>query len=164
MALAQGIGDFIRYWGFRRIHGEAWTLIYLSPSPVSGAELTRRLQVSKALMSPALQELEAFGLIARVGPATQRSKRYIANPDVFEVIKGVLKQRELKLLERIHQDIASITQYARSKNTQCLIDAERLTALVNMIGSAHLIVQDLVALDLKELLGELPSLLQPSRS
>ena len=98
-ALSGAVGDFIRYWGFRRIHGEIWTQIYLSKDPLSGVELTQRLGVSKALVSPALKELEDYKLIL-VRKEDNKTKRYFANPDVFDVIKDILQKREMQLIEK----------------------------------------------------------------
>jgi DNA-binding transcriptional regulator GbsR (MarR family) len=64
--LSTFIGHFIRYWGFRNIHGQIWTIVYLSETPLSGAEIVKFLKVSKALVSPALKELEMEGLIKKV--------------------------------------------------------------------------------------------------
>ena len=97
--LSQTIGDFIRYWGFRRIHGQIWTQIFLSQKALSGAELTRSLKVSKALVSPALKELLKHKLIfeQRIDAKT---KAYTANPDVLGVIRNVLVRREAQLIKK----------------------------------------------------------------
>ncbi len=99
--LADLIGDFIRYWGFRKIHGEIWTVVYLSKSPVSATELIKILKVSKALMSPALRELEDEGLIFQTDSENSKTKRYAAVDDVYKVIKSVLDRREKPLIEKI---------------------------------------------------------------
>lgn len=99
--LAGHVGDFIRYWGFRRIHGEIWSLVYLSGTPLSGVEIVNKLKVSKALVSPALKELEDEGLIEKVPSENSKVKRYIAVEDVASVIKGVLNRREKPMLEKI---------------------------------------------------------------
>lgn len=100
-SIADLVGDFIRYWGFRKIHGEIWTIVYLSQNPVSGADLVEILDVSKALVSPALKELEDEGLIFLTESENSKTKRYRAVDDVFQVIRSVLNRREKPLLERI---------------------------------------------------------------
>lgn len=101
-ALSSAVGDFIRYWGFRRIHGEIWTQVYLSAEPLSGVELTQRLGVSKALVSPALKELIGYRLILEK-PEDGKTKRYLANPDVIGVILEILREREVRLIARIEK-------------------------------------------------------------
>lgn len=49
--LANEVGDFICYWGFKKIHGRLWTHIYLARVPLDAGQLMQRLKVSKALIS-----------------------------------------------------------------------------------------------------------------
>ena len=99
--MAELVGNFIRYWGFRKIHGEIWTIVYLSGVPLSGVELVEILDVSKALVSPALKELEAEGLITQTESENSKTKRYVAQDDVFSVIRKVLNRREKPMIEKI---------------------------------------------------------------
>lgn len=130
--LSGAVGDFIRYWGFRRIHGEIWTQVYLSQDPLSGVDLTERLGVSKALVSPALKELLDYDLIL-VKPENGKTKRYYANPNVFEVIKQILQKREMVLIE------AAIKHYAKvNECDDSAIDKDRLNRLGQMVNLAQL--------------------------
>lgn len=131
-ALSGAVGDFIRYWGFRRIHGEIWTQVYLSIEPLSGVELTERLGVSKALVSPALKELQEHKLIL-VKAEDGKTKRYFANPNVFEVIKDVLQKREMVLIEESLKHFSKV-----SASDDPAIDKDRINQLGQMITLAQL--------------------------
>lgn len=134
VALSGAVGDFIRYWGFRRIHGEIWTQVYLSVLPLSGVELTERLGVSKALVSPALKELVGFKLIL-VRNEDGKTKRYFPNPDVFTVIKEILQNREMKLIE------TALTHFGKVESCQDpAIEKNRLAQVGQMINLAHFAV------------------------
>ncbi len=137
--LASSVGDFIRYWGFRRIHGQIWTVLYLAKQPMSGTELTKLLKVSKALVSPALGDLEGHKLIIRV-PGDKKTKNYIANPDVFNVIKEVLKTREQELLMK-----ASKTFQDLQKEQNADLDRARLESLQEMITAASTMLSWLIS-------------------
>jgi two-component system phosphate regulon sensor histidine kinase PhoR len=41
-SLSEQIGDFIQYWGFKKIHGMIWTHLYLSSTPLSAHELIQK--------------------------------------------------------------------------------------------------------------------------
>lgn len=137
-SLAASVGDFIAYWGFRGIHGQLWTAIWLSKAPLSGAELARALDVSKALVSPALAELEGYDLVRQVASDDARAKRYVANPDVYEVIKEVLRKREMRLLA---QSEAEMIYLRRRLDTDSelsgLVSGERLEALQIMVTAGN---------------------------
>jgi DNA-binding transcriptional regulator GbsR (MarR family) len=137
-ALASSVGDFIRYWGFRRIHGQLWTQIYLSKTPLSGAELVKNLQVSKALVSPALSELMKFNLITAI-ETDGRTKKYSANPEVFEVIQSILREREKKLIATALLNFEKLKQSQKNEHqVKFKVDEQRLSALGEMIAAANM--------------------------
>jgi len=136
--LAGAVGDFIRYWGFRRIHGQVWTQVYLSATPLSGADLTRTLGVSKALVSPALKELEFYDLIRRAAGGDEKTKRYEANPDVFSVIQKVLREREQKLLARAAQGVEAAQKACANSPA---VNPQRLQQLAEMVASANIAIE-----------------------
>ena len=133
--LATGIGGFIRYWGFRNIHGEIWTTVYLSNEPLSGIEICQLLNVSKALVSPALKELEAEGLIRQVASENSKTKRYLAEEDVNKVIHEVLKRREKPMIEKIQQSYLKLGQEITEESA---VNSERLQKMGAMIQVAEL--------------------------
>lgn len=107
--LSTHIGHFIRYWGFRKVHGEIWAIVYLAKSPMSGIEIGTLLNVSKALTSPALKELESEGLIRQIKSENSKTKRYEAEEDVTKIIRGVLNRREKPMINKIqkcYQDLS----------------------------------------------------------
>lgn len=135
-ALAASVGDFIRYWGFRRIHGQLWTQIYLSKTPLSGAELVRNLGVSKALVSPALSELLRYKLI-QFQETDGRTKKYSASPEVFEVIRNILKEREKRFIDNAQKNYELLQNFESEQYDQnSKVDHDRLDALGSMISAA----------------------------
>ena len=142
--LSDGVGQFIRYWGFRKIHGEIWTVIYLSTEPLSGIEIGKMLEVSKALISPALKELEAEGLILQTKSENSKTKRYIAQEDVIKIIQGVLKRREIPMIEKIQQHHADLSLQSKEGES---IHLERLEKMGMMIQTAQMGLATLLQLD-----------------
>ncbi len=142
------VGDFIRYWGFRRIHGQIWTVIYLSPEPKSGVEIVELLKVSKALVSPALKELEKEGLITQVRSENSKTKRYQAEEDVEKIVKGVLHRREKPMLKKISESFAEM---AGKDGLPIELKLDRLRKMEAMIQAAQLSLELLLNSD--QLLG-----------
>jgi len=140
--LSSGIGDFIRYWGFRRVHGEIWTQVYLSEVPLSCTDLVERLELSKALISPAIEELVDFGLLLDAPSPNSKTKLYQANEDVNKVIQDVLRRRELPMLKKISYDFDALK---KSNLSDAQISSRRLESLGEMILSAQLMLQIMIA-------------------
>lgn len=126
--LADHVGDFIRYWGFRRIHGQIWTLLYLHSDPLGPTELAERLGVSKALISSALEELLEHELIEELAvPNNKKAKLFQACEDVIGVIQKVLKKRELKIVASAEKAALEMQRTLESKTPY---DADRLAQVL----------------------------------
>jgi DNA-binding transcriptional regulator GbsR (MarR family) len=147
--VADLVGQFIEYWGFKRIHGRIWTCLFLSPRALTATDLVDRLQVSKALISLSLSELLEFQVIEETperpaGPG--RRKGYRVNPRITEVITQVLRGREQRLLGRI---AASITTLARSPEDELIrhdVSPLRIERLATMTQEASQALDAIISL------------------
>lgn len=146
LPLATSIGEFIRYWGFRRVHGQIWTLVYLCTDPLSGIELANALKVSKALVSPALKELEDYKLIYQVEAENDRTKRYRANPDVFGVIQQVLISREMVILHQVNSQYDLLERQQAQADDKNL-NMTRMSELGDMVRSANAFINKVSQVD-----------------
>ncbi|MBW2732060.1 MAG: hypothetical protein JRH20_06670 [Deltaproteobacteria bacterium] len=95
--LCDAVGAFIDYWGFRAIHGRVWVLLAIRSEPMSQAEIAAFLQVSRALVSTAMSELQGYRLVRPTHE--HRNAPYTATIDVWPTITDVLRSREWMLLE-----------------------------------------------------------------
>ncbi|MCH8872751.1 hypothetical protein IH824_08275 [candidate division KSB1 bacterium] len=109
-SLADSVGDFIRYWGFKEVHGRIWVHIYLSDNPITAKELTKKLGVTKGLVSTALAELIAYQVVEKVNVGDARSPGYQSNTDLVQVINNILRNRELKLTTKIKEDSEALAK------------------------------------------------------
>ncbi len=102
--LADSVGDFIRYWGFKEVHGRIWVYIYLSENPITAKELTKKLGVTKGLVSTALAELIAYQVVEKVNVGDARSSGYQSNTDLFRLLTiscGIVSSNSRQKLEKI---------------------------------------------------------------
>lgn len=146
-ALSKAIGDFIHYWGFRRIHGEIWAQVFLSTQPLSGADLVKRLKVSKALISPALKQLVKYKLIKPLKSKDAREKLYEANPDFLNIIKTVLQDREVPMLAKVQLEYFKVHSKLESEKAGPQVQAQRFQELGNMISQANLVLAILMQMN-----------------
>jgi len=130
--LADSLGEFIKYWGFKEIHGRIWTHVYLSDGPLTAKELTTRLGVTKGLISTALAELIAYQVVEKVTLGDARSPGYQSNTDLMEVIFNILRNRELKLTRKIEKNIEALESEMGSTSPQL----ERIRRLHEMTSFA----------------------------
>lgn len=143
--LANYIGEFIHYWGFKRIHGQIWCHIYLSKKPLSAVDLIKRLKVSKASISLALSDLVQYEVI-QLGKKDERSyQTYIANPAVMDVIINILRTREKKLLAEVKMAFSMLNELDSDEKESSYVDKDRLELMGKMISVAQKSLNSMIA-------------------
>jgi DNA-binding transcriptional regulator GbsR (MarR family) len=139
------IGDFILYWGFKKIHGQIWTTIFLSKEPIDATTIVKRLRVSKALVSLAIKDLLDFEVVQVAGKGSRRKTLYQSHPDLIYVISRVLIAREQKLLSKIMTKQSEVNALIRDSKENLDICPEKMGELEDMVSSAQEMLQCLVA-------------------
>lgn len=148
--LADQIGDFIQYWGFRKIEGKLWSYIFLSDRPLNAEDLLERTGISKAMLSLSLGELLKYDVIRKAYPDKERGQAYISNPNVMEVISNVLRTRERQLLGRVFSSFLCAKESLT--NREKAISHERLEFLGQMIQAATGLLDSMLTMQALDML------------
>lgn len=140
--VAQSIGQFIEYWGFKEIEGKIWTHIFLSDRALCAQDLMDRLGVSKGLISISVKRLLDFEVIRVDYTRSKRTQYFQINEDVTTVIKQVLRSRERKMMGEIksRSEMLSTLSPAQSKG----INYNRVKFLIKMISVGQKILDAII--------------------
>lgn len=95
---ADAMGRLMEFWGFRRHMGRLWTVLYLSPEPMTTAELSDTLQLSSSAVSLSLGELVRWGAVRKTWLPGERKDFYRAESNVWKLLRRVYERRELNLV------------------------------------------------------------------
>lgn len=134
--LSEKVGEFIRYWGFKKIHGKVWCLLFLSKEPLDAVTLIEKTCVSKALMSQTLSELLEYKVVECVDECI-KNRRYRTNPKILNVITSVLRQREKEMLGDIHKCFRSVDSFSEEQIESIGLDQGKVERLGKMISFAE---------------------------
>ena len=134
--LADEVGNFIQYWGFKKIHGKIWAHLYLSSEPLDAADLQKRLNISKSLASISLTDLLQYNVILKRGKGPKDTTVYVCNPEVRSVVLEVLKKREAQILNNVEREFTSL-QHSPDAQADEAINQERVQSLGKMITEAQ---------------------------
>lgn len=142
--VVDGVGDFIEYWGFKKIHGKIWALIFLSETPVDAGYLIEKLGVSKALVSMSLKDLLAYNVIIeqKQGRSTMH---YVANEDIYSVIIDVIIKREAQMIAKI-RGMVEIMDIMPEKKLAPFASKRRIKDLLVMSKMADGVLKSLITL------------------
>ena len=135
--LADLIGEFIEYWGFKKIHGKIWLNLYLSTTPLDAAALMAKLNVSKSLISISIKDLLDYNVIFEIGPSSVGTKLYQANPELKTVITLVLRKREKIMMGKIQAAFSQLNQVAKKEISANRVNSERLNVLGKFIKNGE---------------------------
>ena len=98
--VADAIGALIEFWGFKRVMGRLWAILYLQDEPLTAAELCERLEISTGAASMTLAELERWGVVKRSRKPGDRREYFEAETDIWKMVSRVLRERELQQIDR----------------------------------------------------------------
>jgi len=145
--VANQVGEFIEYWGFKRVHGRIWTHLYLSPQPLDAGTLIQRLKISKALLSMSLSDLQQYDVVQVAGKSERGLILYRANPEIISVIKNVLRQRERILLARVAGSTRLLRDLPQLGPSSCSLDPVRVEGLIDMVKCAEESLDSMLSLE-----------------
>jgi DNA-binding transcriptional regulator GbsR (MarR family) len=144
--LSDQIGEFVYYWGFKRIHGKIWTHLFLANRPLDAADLVKQMKISKALVSISLRELMEYEVIHTAGKSARGTQLYKTNPDILQVILTVLRQREKRMLARVQAAHESMQKVAPEEQAKTGVSQIRMLQLGLLIQKAVLGLDGIISL------------------
>jgi DNA-binding transcriptional regulator GbsR (MarR family) len=94
IVVSDAVGRLMAFWGFKRNMGRVWSLLYLTPSPLTAQDLQDLLQISSGAVSMTLAELTRWGVVKKVWVQGERRDYYAAEVGLWRMISRVLGERE----------------------------------------------------------------------
>lgn len=118
MTLEEGKEKFIQSWGAL---GSSWginstmaqihALLLVSPEALSADEVMEALQISRGNVNMNLRALIDWGLAHKELKTGERREYFVAEKDMWEVVKNIItqrKKRELEPMLKVLDDIAQV--------------------------------------------------------
>ena len=98
--VADAVGALMEFWGFKRVMGRIWSLLYLRNEPLSAAELCEELAISTGAASMALSELEHWGVVKRSRKPGDR--RVLRERELLQI------DRALEVFDRVRSQLETM--------------------------------------------------------
>lgn len=130
--VADGVGALMEFWGFKRVMGRVWTLLYLRGDALSAAELCEQLSISSGAASMALSELEHWAVVRRIRRQGDRREYFEAETDIWKMISRVLRERELQQIDRVLEVFDRAREKLRAMATGS--ERNRLEEMLERLG------------------------------
>jgi DNA-binding transcriptional regulator GbsR (MarR family) len=150
---ADAVGRLMEFWGFRRHMGRIWTILYLSPEPMTTGDLSETLRLSSSAVSLSLGELVRWGAVRKTWRPGERKDFYEAEGRIWKLLRRVYERRELNLIKEASdafaraQDRLSKARSELGAEDRRRVDymRKRLSRLVALSRAGERLVRLLVA-------------------
>jgi HTH-type transcriptional regulator, glycine betaine synthesis regulator len=134
------IGRLIEFWGFKRNMGRVWAILYLTPEPMSAADIRSALRLSTGAVSMTLSELDRWGVIKRVWVPGERRDYFTAEVQIWKMVSRVMAEREggeiAAAIEACERALESLTPHLNSREAaeraRAALQQTRINALLQV--------------------------------
>jgi DNA-binding transcriptional regulator GbsR (MarR family) len=150
--LMEAMGRITSFWGFSKIMGQLYGLLYLSPKPLTLDEMSESLSISKGNASINIRALESWNMVRTVWVKGDRKDYYEAETDFWKIVKGVLREREKKEFDLALDSVSKLLQKSvetqkASKSPDAAFAIDRLKKLEDFIQTMDKLVGVLMTLE-----------------
>jgi DNA-binding transcriptional regulator GbsR (MarR family) len=152
--VSDAIGRLIEFWGFRRNMGRIWSVLYLSPDPLSAEELREALSLSSGAVSMTLTELTRWGVVRKVWIQGERKDYYAPEVNLWRMISRVFHEREGREIASAIEALAEALALVQRERAQADVpheaarathQAERITTLLELARLGRRLLDTLLA-------------------
>ncbi len=146
------MGRITAFWGFSKIMGQLYGLLYLSPRPLTLDEMAENLSISKGNVSINIRALERWSMVRQVWVKGDRKDFYEAETDFWKIIRGVLKEREKKEFDQALGAIGGLRKrgeeiHKKAKSAESAFAVDRLKKLEDFISTMDQVVGMVLTLE-----------------
>jgi DNA-binding transcriptional regulator GbsR (MarR family) len=120
MTLEEGKDKFIQSWGalgsswgINRTMAQIHALLLISPASMCAEDIMSELKISRGNANMNIRALIDWGLVFKELKAGERKEFFVAEKDMWEVVKNIIiqrKKRELEPMLRVLDEISSVEE------------------------------------------------------
>ena len=142
--VAEAVGDIMAFWNFKPSMGRVWTCLYLSPRPLTSAEIVEETGLSVGSVSMTLADLRSWGVVRDSGRSGGR-RAFEAETDIFKMVTRVFRERELTLVRdtiaKLEAAVRILDEHGRSSIPTTMLEGRfvvtRAKRLLDLANSGH---------------------------
>jgi DNA-binding transcriptional regulator GbsR (MarR family) len=118
-------GAFGTHWGINRTMAQIHALLLVSADPLSQDNIMDELNISRGNANMNIRELINWGLVERVILTGERKEYFVAEKDIWKVVRQIIKERKKRELEpmlKLLNQLEEVEGDKRDKNVKTFVD------------------------------------------
>lgn len=118
-------GAFGTHWGINRTMAQIHALLLICSDPITQDDIMEELNISRGNTNMNIRELINWGLVERVILTGERKEFFLAEKDIWKVVKLIVKERKKRELEPMLQLLDKLEEVEgdkRDKNVKSFLE------------------------------------------
>lgn len=118
-------GAFGTHWGINRTMAQIHALLLICSDPITQDDIMEELNISRGNTNMNIRELINWGLVERVILQGERKEYFLAEKDIWKVVKQIVKERKKRELEPMLQlldKLENVEGDKRDKNVKSFVE------------------------------------------
>lgn len=118
-------GAFGTHWGINRTMAQIHALLLICSDPITQDDIMEELNISRGNTNMNIRELINWGLVERVILQGERKEYFLAEKDIWKVVKLIVKERKKRELEpmlHLLDKLEEVEGDKRDKNVKSFVD------------------------------------------
>lgn len=117
-------GKMASGWGITPAMAQVHALLLISPDPLNADQVKAELAISSGNVSMNLRALLDWGLVFKQIPPGQRKEVYVAEKDLWKVVRQIMinrKKRELEPVLQVLDELAAVEETCPHSEHFCTV-------------------------------------------
>ena len=118
-------GAFGTHWGINRTMAQIHAFLLISAEPLTQDDIMQELNISRGNTNMNIRELINWGLVERVILPGERKEFFIAEKDIWKVVRQIVKERKKRELEpmlRLLDQLEEVEGDKRDKEVKAFVE------------------------------------------
>ena len=120
----EAFGKMASDWGINRTMAQVHALLMISPEPMTAPEVQEALAISTGNASMNLRALLEWGLVHKVLKTGDRKEYFVAEKDMWIVVRQIIinrKKKELEPMLKVLDEVAEVQENCPQSEAFCQV-------------------------------------------
>lgn len=127
-------GEKLSHWGLNRTECQVYSLLFISPEPLTIEEITTTLNVARSNVSNSLKELLSWKIASLVNKAGDRRKYYECIKDVWKLFSQVVSEQKRREIDPMIDIVHRTKKQLENRKEKSSSDAYALERIRDIEG------------------------------
>ncbi|MDD3521260.1 MAG: helix-turn-helix domain-containing protein [Actinomycetota bacterium] len=127
-------GEKLSHWGLNRTECQVYSLLFISPEPLTIEEITATLNVARSNVSNSLKELLSWKIVSLVNKSGDRRKYYECIKNVWQLFNQVVSEQKRREIDPMMDIVHKTKEQLASKKEKSSSEEYALERIKDIQG------------------------------